>query len=120
MTLMEPRVPVRRPGWVIWVAVACMGALVLSLAAVGLRLWHVHDETWEWRLNPSATPPKVAYRDRDYSRSAEAAQISQGFVRSGETMGGGTIYAPPGPRTTTAIDVVDGDRVVEYGLLGGP
>jgi hypothetical protein len=101
-------------------AVVCTAALLLSLLAGGLRVWHVHDETWQWRLNPSATPPKVTYRDRDYSRGADAAQISQGFVRSGETMGGATIYAPAKPRTTTAIDVVEGDRVVVYGLMGGP
>ena len=38
----------------------------------------------------------------------------------GRTAGGGLIYAPPGTLTPTVIDVVDGDRIVEYALMGGP
>ena len=99
--------------WFIWFAVACV-------AALALRVSYVHDKTWEYRLIPSSTPPKVEYLDRDYKRGLARAQVFDSFVRSGETMGGGTIYAPNDSRTATVIEVVDGHRVVEYELMGGP
>jgi len=97
----------------IWLAVA----FVVVLAG---RVIYVHDKTWEYRVFPSATPPKVGYDDRNYSRGSELPRIEAGLVRSGETMGGGVIYAPTGSRTATVIDVVDGQHVVEYSLMGGP
>jgi hypothetical protein len=110
-------VKVRAPGHgrhlVIWFAVACV-------AALALRVIYVHDKSWEYRLVPSSTPPKVGFHDRDYSRGADLETVDTGFVRSGQTMGGGVIYAPTGYPTATVIDVVDGHRVVEYSLMGGP
>jgi hypothetical protein len=97
----------------IWLALA----LVATLA---VRVIYVHDKTWEYRLFPSSTPPKVAYHARDYTRGDAKAKVDAGFVRSGTTMGGGVIYAPTGYRTATVIDVVDGRRVVAYDLMGGP
>jgi hypothetical protein len=97
----------------IWLAVAC-------LAGLAVRVMYVHDKTWEYRLFPSSTPPKVHYQDRDYSRGSDQPRLDAGFVRSGETMGGGVVYAPAGPRTATVIDVVDGHRIIEYSLMGGP
>jgi hypothetical protein len=90
------------------------------VVALALRVIYVHDKTWEYRLLPSSTPPKVGYHGRDYSRGAVRARADAGFVRSGKTMGGGVIYAPSGYRTATVIDVVDGHRVVAYDLMGGP
>jgi hypothetical protein len=81
---------------------------------------YVHDKTWEYRLSPSTTPPKVPYDQRDYQRRDEVAKVETGFVRSGKAMGGGLIYAPTGHGTATVIDVADGRRVVEYDLMGGP
>jgi hypothetical protein len=103
----------------VWLAVALV-ALVALLAALAARVIYVHDKTWEYRLFPSATPPKVGYHDRDYSRGSDLPRVEAGLVRSGETMGGGVIYAPTGSRTATVIDVVDGQHVVEYSLMGGP
>jgi hypothetical protein len=97
----------------IWLALAV-------LAALAVRVVYVHDKTWEYRLFPSATPPKVGYLDRDYTRGNDLTRVEAGLVRSGQTMGGGIIYAPTGTRTATVIDVVDGHRVVKYGLMGGP
>ncbi|MFZ2016818.1 MAG: hypothetical protein WAV00_23630 [Nocardioides sp.] len=90
------------------------------MAALALRVLYVHDKTWEYRLFPSSTPPKVAHDHRDNERGEDVARVDAGFVRRGETMGGGLVYAPTGPRTATVIDVTDGHRVIEYGLMGGP
>lgn len=97
-----------------------IGCAVVVVAALAWRVMYVHDKTWEYRLFPSSTPPKVAYDQREYQRGNEIAKVETGFARSGKTMGGGLIYAPTGYRTATVIDVADGARVVEYGLMGGP
>lgn len=97
-----------------------MGSVVALAAALVFRVIYVHDRTWEYRLFPSSTPPKVAYDQRNYQRGDVVANVETGFVRTGKTMGGGLIYAPTGHRTSTVIDVVDGRRVVEYSLMGGP
>jgi len=80
----------------------------------------VHDQTGEYRLVPSGAPPTVGYDQRSYQRGNEVAEVETGFVRSGRTMGGGLVYAPIEEGTPTVIDVADGTRVVEYGLVGGP
>lgn len=97
----------------IWFAIACM-------AAVALGVVYVHDRTGDGGLFPTGAPPKVVYHDRDYSRGADVASVGAGFARTGQTMGGGVIYAPSGSRTPTVIDVVVAHRSVEYGLVGGP
>jgi hypothetical protein len=94
--------------------------LLVGLVAVGLRLASVHEATWEWGLRPSATPLKLSFQDRDYRRGSTVDQVEAGLRRAGETSGGGVVYATSGPFTPTVIDVVDGDRVVVYELLGGP
>ena len=63
---------------------------------------------------------KVQFLDRDYLRGSETTAVEPGFVRRGETHGGGTIYTTPGALTPTVLDVVDGDRVLTYELMGGP
>ena len=112
---MRSRAARRRRELATWVAVAC-------LATLAVRVTYVHDKSWEYRLYPSSTPPKVVYRDRDYRRSETAprVRVEAGLVVRGKTMGGGIIYATAGDLTATVIDVVDGHRVVEYGLMGGP
>lgn len=102
------------------VALALMIVLGVALAA---RLRYVHDKTWEYSLFPSSTPPKVVFGQRDYSRDDYITKVAvpPDFVRSGQTMGGGAIYAPPERAyAPTVIDVVDGPRTVEYSLMGGP
>lgn len=110
---MPSRATVRLRGVVI-------GFVVVLVAAPALRVIYVHDQTWEYGLLPSSTPPKVVYDHRDYERGEDVARVDPGFVRRGETMGGGLVYAPSGSRAATVIDVTDGHRVVEYGLMGGP
>jgi hypothetical protein len=106
----------RRPRAARW----AIRVLAVCTTLLALRAWHVHDETWDWRLSPAAAPTKVQFLDRDYSRGSDATAVEPGFVRRGETDGGGTIYTTPGPLTPTVLDVVDGDRVVTYELMGGP
>lgn len=95
-------------------------ATVTALVGAGIRLDQVHDYGWEWTLVPSAAPPKVEYDGRDYDRGGERDSVPDGAVASGETMGGGTIYAFADPGTQTIIYVADGEDVWTYGLLGGP
>ena len=97
-----------------------IGLAVAVAAALAARVVYVHDKTWEYRVFPSATPPKVGYDDRDYTRGRSLPRIVVGLVRSGETMGGGVIYVPTGSGTATVVVVVDGHHVVEYSLMGGP
>ena len=97
-----------------------VGLAVVCAVALGLRVWHVHDETWDWRLLPAAAPAKVQFSGRDYARGAETSEVEPGFVRRGETAGGGTVYTTPGHLTPLVLDVVDGSRVVTYSLMGGP
>jgi hypothetical protein len=87
----------------IWFTLACV-------AALALRVMYVHDKTWEYRLFPTSTPPKVGYHSREYSKGDVRAKVDAGFVRSGTTMGGGVIYAPSGYRTATLIDVGSAPR----------
>lgn len=98
---------------------AAVAVLVVASLALAMRLQHVHDETWEWRLQPTATPPLVHYDGRDYRRSGAPPDLTD-LRHRGTTPGGGTIYAPTGVRTAVTIVVVDGRHAVSYGLMGGP
>lgn len=101
-------------------ALIVVGIVALSL---GVRVFQVHDETWEWRLQASATPPKVRFEDRDYRRDevppspAPAAGATELGVTSAGTplygMSNGS-YAPGGVYAKTA------HGFVSYSLLGGP
>ncbi len=85
-------------------------------------MYRVHDAGWEWRLTPSAAPPKVHFAGRDYERgSLDGVHLPPpSYSRQGTTPGGGVIYAPDSGFTHVVIIVRDGQRSFEYGLMGGP
>ena len=97
-------------------------AVVVVVAGVVLfRLVQVHEETWEWRLTPSATPPKLHVLSRDYQREDrnQAPPSSArwlGMTPGGSPMLGETVrsYAP------TVIWVKSHQAFEVYTLMGGP
>lgn len=102
-------------------AIIAVAVLAIAVVALGMRMRHVHELGWEWRLTPTATPPLVQYEGRQYKRSNLPPDASlEGLIARDDTPGGGTVYAIPGTRTPVTIVVVDGDRRVEYALMGGP
>ena len=101
--------------------------LVLGLVACGLavRLVQVHDQTWEWRLMPRPLPAKVMFHDRTYTCCGDTlTALPDGVELVGHTPGGAELYTePPGPgdpSTVMGLYARDGNRIVVYGLLGGP
>jgi hypothetical protein len=111
--------PARRIRWL---------GTTLAVAILGVRLWagahvyHVHDESWQWRWTPSATPPKLRFEGRDYKRGGTYEHLKAGEIVVGRTAGGGIIYDLPGPNryASTLLQVRDGRRLVSYELMGGP
>ncbi|MGZ4699557.1 MAG: hypothetical protein ACXVGT_18145 [Oryzihumus sp.] len=98
-------------------------AVVVAVAAVGaVRMYRIHEAGWEWRLTPSAAPPKVHFAGRDYERGSEFARVPSTWTRQGTTPGGGTVYAPAGGsgEVPVVVYVRDGRETVGYGLMGGP
>jgi hypothetical protein len=99
-----------------------VAAVVVLALALGGRLVWVHDDTWEWTLRPSATPPKVVVFDRDYRRSdGPPSELTGAHRPEGRTSGGGVILAPrPDPDVPTVIWVRGPDGLHTYALMGGP
>ncbi|WP_328292572.1 hypothetical protein OG218_07460 [Kineococcus sp. NBC_00420] len=99
--------------------------IVVGIVALGLgvRVFQVHDQTWEWRLRASATPPKIRFDDRDYRRDEgpPSPASASGATELGVTSAGTHLYgvsngsyAPVGVYAKTARGFVS------YSLLGGP
>lgn len=105
-------------------AVLAVGVLVVLVLAVvaGARMVSVHADTWEWRLKPSAAPPKIQFDDRSYLRGSVMAGLAPGSTLSGLTSGGGAIYAtaPIPGSALTVIQVLADGQVTGYALSGGP
>lgn len=74
-------------------ALLLVAVTVVAVAAVcAVRTYRVHEAGWEWRLTPSAAPPKVHFAGRDYERgSLDGAHPPLSYVRQGTTPGGGVI-----------------------------
>lgn len=103
-------------------AVAVVLALGIATGAIGL--YQLHAATADWW--PKAEPTRAQYDGRDFScldggrpvtvpRSALA-----GLEPRGRTIGGGTIYAPPGDDLPIGILVVVDGEVRACSLSGGP
>ncbi|RZS79052.1 hypothetical protein EV189_3922 [Motilibacter rhizosphaerae] len=97
-------------------------AAAAGVVALGVRLEHVHSETWEWGLSPAATPAKPHYLGRDYLRSGPTAAPSGGAHRLRDDSGGGEVwartlstYAPAGLTVRSSSG-----GWVGYSLMGGP
>ena len=97
--------------------------LVLAAVAiyVGVHLVRVHEESWQWRWTPSAAPPLVPYRERDYLRGSGLAQLPPDSHPLGHTRGGGQTFGPANSRfVPTGITVRDGGTLISCELSGGP
>jgi hypothetical protein len=103
-----------------WVRRSVIALLVVCVAVPLVRLYQVHDEGWEWRLTPSAAPPRLLFGERSYLRYPHLTPIPSGDTAHGKTPGGGTIFADNDPRTDTVIWVRAGRQTYDYVLQGGP
>jgi hypothetical protein len=98
-------------------------AIALLVVCVGLplvRVYQVHDQGWEWRLTPSAAPPRLVFDGRSYLRGQHITRIPSGETAQGDTPGGGRIFADTDPRTDTVLFVRAGRHTFDYELQGGP
>ncbi len=90
-------------------------------AAVFVRVQHVHDQTWEWRLSSSSTPPKLVYAHRDYRRSDDHSTPPSGAGLIGHAAGGAALFSKVLPSyATTVIWVRTTSGYTVYELMGGP
>jgi hypothetical protein len=103
-----------------WLRKAVVVWLVVCVGVPLMRLYQVHEEGWEWRLTPSAAPPRLLFDGRSYLRGSAISHVPTGEVRHGSTPGGGALLADKDPRTDTVVFVVAGQQTVEYSLQGGP
>ena len=112
----------------VWVAatVVCSG-LVVALVPVGVRLYEVHQLTWDWTLIPKEVPSKVQYDGREFNCGQDArprpGRTLDGLTVRGKTAGGGDIYAaepPPGESVVTSVSIRTADGVFTCDLMGGP
>ena len=96
--------------------------VVLAVAALGVlgRVGYVRAAYGEWGLNPSATPPRLAFGGRDYHRGAQVDAVPAGEVVVGH-VGGGDLYGPR-DRTyaPTVLELRTSGGVTDYSLAGGP
>jgi hypothetical protein len=94
--------------------------LLACAAAAGIRLVHVHRESGEWRMRPSAEPPILRFNGHVYNRVGSGATKEIGFVKGVDDLGGGKIFAPRGAGVPETIQVRDRDlnRFYEYQLAG--
>ena len=102
-----------------------IAVILTALVAMGLyaRVRHVHEQTWEWRLRASDSPPKVQWDGRDYRRGAEVAAPAAGSVEAGHVLGDLPVYSSltkGGSHAATGIYLHSNGRWVEYSLMGGP
>jgi hypothetical protein len=78
----------RRPAGAVAVAVAVS---LLALALLSRALW-VHHVGGEWRLTPSAVPPRICVDDRQYSLYRQVDRFPLGLEPQGSTPGGGEVF----------------------------
>jgi hypothetical protein len=99
-----------------------LAVVVIVAGVVVVRLVQVHQETWEWRLTPSATPPKLHVLSRDYRREDRyqappaAATWLGGGTPGGALVLGETVRSLP----PTVIWVKSHQAFEVYTLMGGP
>jgi hypothetical protein len=103
-----------------WKRRSVITVLAVCLGVPLLRLYQVHDAGREWRLSPSAAPPRVLLDGRSYLRGRHVASIPPEESAHGRTPGGATIFADNDPRTDTVIFVRAGRLTFDYALQGGP
>lgn len=105
-----------------WRELLVGGTAVLLFSAALVFFVQVHAATSDWW--PNAVPTVVQYDGRDFTcgntHEEMPAERLQGLLPRGRTIGGGTIYAPPGFTLPLMVAVRDGDKYYECPLSGGP
>lgn len=103
-----------------WAAGFAALAVVLGGVVVAVLVTQVHQHFGEWRLRPSATPPKLPFAGREYRRATTVPAIPPGEVRLEHTAGG-ELYGPPDrDDDPTLLELRTPDGVTQYALVGGP
>jgi hypothetical protein len=104
------------------VAGVVLVVVVVILCGVFVSFVQIHATTGDWW--PKAIPTTVQYNGRDYTcdpaghRNVTRPDL-EGARPVGHTIGGGTIYAPPG--ATPFGIIVSGDHILRScSLSGGP
>ncbi|MFB9376140.1 hypothetical protein ACFFKU_01075 [Kineococcus gynurae] len=114
--------PARHRTWPRRVTRLALPVVLVALGVAAFRLHEVHDETGEWRLQASESPPRVRFEDRDYRRGEPVAGPPAGTREVGRVLGDTPVLARPAAAGATATVIwlpADG-RWVGYGLVGGP
>ena len=100
-----------------WAAGLAALAVVLVGVVVAVLVTQVHQHFGEWRLRPSASPPKLLFGGREYRRATTVPGVPPGEVRL-QPMAGGELYGPSDH--PTVVELKTPDRVTRYALVGGP
>jgi len=105
-----------------WWGLLVTGTVVVACSAALVFFVRVHAATSDWW--PNVVPTVVQYDGRDFTCGNEHHELPveerQGLLPRGRTIGGGTIYAPPGFMLPLVVAVRDGDTYYECPLSGGP
>jgi hypothetical protein len=98
-----------------------IAALLLALVLLLLAIWLVvvRERTGQWGLRPAATPVRLDFHSRHYTRGGRE-EIPPTGVRIGSSWGGGEVWGAAGRRTPAVLWVRDGSTSYAYGLVGGP
>ncbi len=108
-----------------WVGLSGSILLVCLVAALGFRMWVVHEQTWDWRLWPREVPEKVHFAGRDFNSGDDAKpyepqdeDIVTGMSAQGKTAGGAEILSlAPGAGIYIGVKATDGTYICS--LMGG-
>lgn len=107
-----------RAGRIAAVLLVLVAAAFVVLVAVDV-VW-VHGQSDQWRVWPTAAPPKIVFHDHDYRDRHVVPAAPGGTIKVGKTLGGAPILAaatyPPAPAT---VWVRDGGTVYAYALDDG-
>ena len=112
----------RRPRGSI-VAWALVALLSITLAALAGRIWYVHEQTWQWAVQPTEYTPLLKYNDRSYTMGDGMTPPPKDAVSVGWTMGGGEMLvakADVGKEFVTSVWVRGDAGTLSYGVTGGP
>jgi len=95
--------------------------VVLFVILMSIDIAAVHSESGEWRLWPTAAPPKVVFRGHDYGDRRLVAHRDPAATHVGTTAGGGGISATTTSKTAApgVIWIRDGTATYEYSLVSG-
>lgn len=84
------------------------------------RLAQVHEQTWDVRLWPSATPTKLVEDGRDYRRAGTVARVDRQFVLLDRTPAGADVLGPRSAYVPTVLTLRTPKGLTSYSLMGGP